>query len=355
MSLTQTSLPELTEAILKGHKLSKDEAVALFNPEIELLDLVNAAYKLRKTYFQKKVRIHILNNAKNGNCPEDCNYCAQGQKADPDMIEDYPMKSDEEIMAEAKRAAEAGAFRYCMVFAGRGPSDNRVDRLSKLVKDIKDKYPLQVCVSPGLLKPGQAKTLKDAGLDRLNHNLNTTEDNYGKICNTHTYADRMNTLQEAQSNDLSVCSGLILGMGEGPEGAVEILHNLQKLNVASIPVNFLVDVPGVNMAVKENLTPEYCLRILCIARMLNPKAEIRAAGGREIHLRGLQSLALFPANSIFMDGYLNVMGSQQIDTLKMILDAGFEIDAEIDLPKELNLNASPVEIKGREDLKPACS
>lgn len=355
MLFTHAQLQNLSQSILEGKKLSKEEALALLSPEVDLLPLVDAAYTLRKHYFDKKVRIHILNNAKNGNCPEDCSYCAQGQKADKDMIEDYPMKSDEEIMAEAKRAADAGAFRYCMVFAGRGPSDKRVDRLANLVKEIKNKYPLEVCVSPGLLKAGQAKTLKEAGLDRLNHNLNTTEENYKEICSTHTYEDRMNTLAEAQSSNLSVCSGLILGMGEGPEGAVEILHNLQKLDVASIPVNFLVPVPGVKMQVKEKLTPEYCLRILCVARLLNPKAEVRAAGGREMHLRGYQSLALYAANSIFMDGYLNVMGTKQIETLKLITDAGFEIDAEIDLPENFAEQAEAVELKGREDLKPACS
>jgi biotin synthase len=353
--MLDTTLSDLAQQILAGKQLSHAEALELLDPKIELLNLVDAAYQLRKHYFDKKVRIHILNNAKNGKCPEDCNYCAQGQKADPDMIEDYPMKSDEEIMAEAKRAAEAGAFRYCMVFAGRGPSDKRVERLANLVQEIKATYPLEVCVSPGLLKAGQAKTLKEAGLDRLNHNLNTTEENYGKICSTHTYEDRLNTLKEAQTNNLSVCSGLILGMGEGPEGAVEILHTLQQLKAESIPVNFLVPVPGVKMTVKEKLTPEYCLRILCVARLLNPSAEIRAAGGRELHLRGLQSLALYPANSIFMDGYLNIMGTQQIETLKMILDAGFEIESELDLPEDLQESYNDVTMKGREDLKPACS
>jgi len=346
---------ELAQSIAEGYKLTTAEALSLLDPKVELLQLVEAAFTLRKMHYGRKVRIHILNNAKNGHCPEDCNYCAQGQKANPDLIEDYPMKSDEEIMAEAKRAAEAGAFRYCMVFAGRGPSDRRVERLAKLVKDIKANYPIEVCVSPGLLKTGQAKILKEAGLDRLNHNLNTTETNYPKICSTHTYADRLQTLQEAQSNQLSVCSGLILGMGEGPEGAVELLHNLQKLEVESIPVNFLVPVPGLNMPIREHLTPEYCLRILCIARLFNPKSEIRAAGGRELHLRGLQSMALYPANSIFMDGYLNVMGSQQIDTLRLILDAGFEIDADFELPEALSSHALGVDLKSKKDLKPACS
>lgn len=353
--MLDTSLSDLAQQILNGQQLGKSEALALLDPKVDLLKLVDAAYQLRKHYYDKKVRIHILNNAKNGKCPEDCNYCAQGQKADPDMIEDYPMKSDEEIMAEAKRAAEAGAFRYCMVFAGRGPSDKRVERLANLVQEIKATYPLEVCVSPGLLKPGQAKTLKEAGLDRLNHNLNTTEANYGKICSTHTYEDRLNTLKEAQTSNLSVCSGLILGMGEGPEGAVEILHTLQQLKAESIPVNFLVPVPGVKMEVKEHLSPEYCLRILCVARLLNPSAEIRAAGGRELHLRGLQSMALYPANSIFMDGYLNVMGTQQIETLKMILDAGFEIESEIELPEDLQTGYDHVAMKGKEELKPACS
>jgi len=172
--------------------------------------------------------------------------------------------------------------------------------------------------------------LRQAGLDRLNHNLNTTQDNYPQICTTHTWEDRMQTLDYAKEAGLELCSGFIAGMGEGLLGVTRILKKLSSLGAESIPVNFLVALEGTPLRKPETLSPEYCLRILCLARFTNPKAEIRAAGGREVHLGAMQALCLYPANSIFMDGYLNVMGSKQIETLKMIRDAGFTIECEDD-------------------------
>jgi biotin synthase len=341
---------------IAGERMDSATALSLLDPsQVELLPLLQAAFEVRKAHCGLGVKIHILNNAKNGNCPEDCNYCAQGQKADPKAITDYPMKSDEEILAEAERAYTSGAYRYCMVFAGRGPSDRRVDHLSELIKEIKSRYPLQVCVSPGLLKEGQAERLKAAGLDRLNHNLNTTESNYAEICSTHTFGDRLQTLQYAQNAGLEICSGVILGMGEGPQGVIQVFDKLADLKAKSIPVNFLVAMPNTRMGQPEKLTPEYCLRVLCAARFILPSAEIRAAGGREHHLRTMQSLALYPANSIFMDGYLNVMGSQQRDTLQMILDAGFHIECDegIDVNALLQGESQTTQMKSSENLHPA--
>jgi biotin synthase len=351
-------LNTITQQCIEGKGLDAATARQLLDVNsTPLLELLQASFRVRHHHCGLGVKIHILNNAQNGKCPEDCSYCSQGQRSDPDAIEDYPMKSDEEIMAEAKRAHESGAFRYCMVFAGRGPSHKRVEHLSHLIEEIKSKYPLQICVSPGLLKDGQAEKLKEAGLDRLNHNLNTTELNYGDICNTHTFADRIKTLEYASAANLEICSGMILGMGEGPDGVVEVFSKLAELEVKSIPVNFLVPAPGTKMGQPEELTPEYCLRVLAVARFMMPKAEIRAAGGREFHLRSLQPMALYPANSIFMDGYLNVMGTKQKETLQMILDAGFHIecDEDIDVRGLLQDNTN-VTAKSADELHPtACS
>lgn len=353
MTISKDHLDELTQMALAGQRIPSDAALQLLtDSSLSLLSLLDAAYAVRKEHCGMGVKIHILNNAQNGKCPEDCNYCAQGQKADKSAIEDYPIKSDEEIFAEAERAHQSGAFRYCMVFSGRGPSNKRVEHLSNLITEIKRRYPLQVCVSPGLLKEGQAEQLKAAGLDRLNHNLNTTEMNYAEICSTHTFGDRLQTLEYAKQAGLEVCSGVILGMGEGPEGAIKVFDQLADLEAKSIPVNFLVPVAGAALGTPEKLTPEYCLRALCVARLINPKAEIRAAGGREYHLRQMQAMALYPANSIFMDGYLNIIGSEQKDTLKMILDAGFHIECDEDLDLKSILEGPTTQMKDKEALHP---
>ncbi|MBI5415995.1 MAG: biotin synthase BioB [Candidatus Omnitrophica bacterium] len=300
----------------------------LTSRDIELLALLNAAYQVRKEFRGKEVSLHILNNAQNGHCSENCGYCAQARTSRAD-IEQYPLKSDAEIFAEAKNAHEKGADCYCMVFAGRGPSATRVVHIARLIRQIKEQYPsLEVCVSAGLLDDGKAAMLKEAGLDRLNHNLNTSQRNYPHVCTTHSYEDRLNTLTSARRAQIRLCSGMIVGIGETPRDILEVAYALRELAVESIPVNFYIPIEGNALGPAAGLSPEYCLRILCLFRLLNPKAEIRAAAGRELHLRSLQVMALYAADSLFLDGYLNTKGDDRRRTLQMIQDAGFTISSD---------------------------
>ncbi|MCF6290342.1 MAG: biotin synthase BioB [Desulfobacterales bacterium] len=329
--------------------------------EVELLPLVNAAFTVRRHFHGREVTIHILNNVKNGLCPEDCNYCAQSRDSKAEIAE-YPTKSDNEILAEAGQAYEAGAHRYCMVYAGRSASRKRVEKIAALVREIKTKYPLEVCVSAGIMDKEATALLKQAGLDRLNHNLNTARSRYASICTTHTYADRLNTLLAARQVGLEVCSGIIAGMGETPEELIELALALREVDARSIPVNFLLPIEGNIMSIPRNLTPEYCLRILCMFRLVNPDAEIRVAAGREAHLRSLEPLSLYPANSLFMDGYLNTKGNSREQTLRMILDAGFTIRSDKGLDEllareskegaEEERTGEGVVIKSARDLRP---
>lgn len=328
----------LADLALKNEALNKALARdILASPDIEVLPLLNAAYEPRKKFVGKSVTIHIINNTQNGHCPEDCHYCAQAKTSQAD-IEEYPIKSDEEIFAEAKNAYEKGAFRYCMVFAGRGPNQKRTEHLAYLIKEIKSRYPIEVCVSAGLLDDTKAKTLKEAGLDRLNHNLNTSRRNYPNICTTHTFDDRIKTLQAARNAGLEICSGMIVGMNEHIDDILEVAYTLREMKSESIPINFLIPIKGTKLTEATYLTPEFCLRILCLFRFLNPKAEIRVAAGREIHLRQMEALAFYAANSLFLDGYLNAKGSDIARTLQMIKDAGFTIESEQNLD-ELIANA----------------
>lgn len=323
----------LVEKSLAGIPLSDAEAMAVLNHDgWDVMDILYAAYHVRKATWGKQVAIHIINNAQNGYCPEDCTYCVQAKTSKAD-IESYTMKEESEIMAEAKSAYESGAHRYCMVFSGRGPSKKRVETLAGYIQKIKAHYPIEVCVSSGLLDAEGAKTLKAAGLDRLNHNLNTSKEHYKTICSTHTYQDRLNTLQAGKAAGLGLCSGMILGMGESLADIVEVARSLAAIEAISIPINFLIPIEGAALKSEQVLTPEHCLRVLCLFRFLNPKAEIRAAAGRELHLRQLQVLAMYPANSLFMQGYLNTQGDSAFQTLQMIQDGGFEIssDQQLDL------------------------
>ncbi len=363
-AVSTLNLDLLATAALAGEDLTAERAEQiLLDPEIDLLPLVNAAYRVRFARWGKTVQVHILNNAANGKCPEDCSYCTQGKNSSV-PIEEYPMKTSDEIMDEARLAYENGAFRYCMVFSGRGPSTTRTEELASLVRDIKAKYPLEVCVSAGLLDDAKAEVLADAGLDRLNHNLNTSEEHYAEICTTHTYQDRLNTLKAAKRNGIEMCSGLIAGMGEPASDLVEIAQTLRSLEAESIPVNFLLPFEGNDLVEPQGLTPEYCLRVLCMFRFTNPTAEIRVAAGREFHLRSLEPLALYPANSLFLEGYLNAKGAASNRTYEMITDAGFEIVSDFSAEAlvdsaEKTANEHPVEIGGKsvvktiDDLRPS--
>jgi len=329
--MNQEFYRQLAELSISGEGLSREDCLQILTSNaIETFPLLNAAYEVRKKFVGKSVAIHILNNAQNGYCPEDCHYCPQAKSSQAE-IEEYPLKSDEEILAEARNAYEKGAHRYCMVFAGREPSLKRTDHLARLIREIKVQYPIEVCVSAGLIDEEKGKTLKAAGLDRYNHNLNTSAQQYSKICTTHTYADRLETIKSARKSGLEVCSGIIAGMGESAEDIIEMAETLHQVEAASIPVNFFMPIPGVVLSNHPHLTPEYCLRVLCLFRFLNPKAEIRIAAGREIHLRSMEVMALYAANSLFLDGYLNTKGEGRARTFQMIKDAGFTIESEYPL------------------------
>ena len=352
---------------LVGTPLSADDALRILTDDtVDLHALTHAAYRVRHHHFGRGVQVHILNNAQNGRCPEDCSYCTQAKTSDAD-IEPYPIKNEQEVLDEAGRAYDAGAHRYCMVFSGRGPTEKRTEQLAGYVRAVKQKYPsLEVCVSAGLLDDEKAEVLKLAGLDRLNHNLNTSRARYGDICTTHTYDDRLSTLLSAKRAGLQTCSGLIAGMGESPSELVELALTLAELKAESIPVNFLLPFEGNVLDTPHGLTPAYCLRILCLFRFANPSADVRIAAGREYHLRSLEPLGLLPANSLFLDGYLNGRGAERRRTYALIADAGFElvgdhaVNALLDTlpdedgkPEGAALTREGVVIKTMDELRPS--
>ncbi len=316
----------LAEQALRDEPPSWDDALWVLDGEdVELLPLLHAAYRPRERHFGRKVMVQILNNVQNGLCPEDCGYCSQSRDSEA-AIRKYPIKDDAEIIAGAERAARAGASRYCMVLSGRGPTLERTRKLASLIRELKERYPIEICLSAGLMEEEHARILAKAGLDRLNHNLNTSEAHYANVCSTHSYADRVRTLEAAHKCGIETCSGFILGMGESSSDVVELAFRLRELEVPSIPVNFLIPIDGNPLRTDGSLTPQRCLRTLALVRFVNPRAEIRAAGGREGHLRSLEPLAFYPANSLFVEGYLTTRGDAIADTYRMIRDAGFEIE-----------------------------
>ena len=314
---------ELAERALQDQAISRAEALqVLAVPEEELLDLVAACYRVRRHYHGRRVKLNMLINAKSGLCPEDCGYCSQSLISQAG-VDRYPLQSPEVLMEGARQALEMKAHTYCIVISGRRPTAGELDHIAHSVREIKQKFPLRICCCLGLLDDADVKKLQDAGVDRINHNLNTSADNYKEICSTHTYRDRVETLEAVKRGGISPCSGAILGMGESDRQIVDVAFALRDLDVDSIPLNFLIPIPGTPLGTTEYLTPRKCLAILCLFRLVNPSKEIRIAGGREYHLRSLQPLGLYVADSIFIGDYLTTRGEIPETDLQMLEDTGF--------------------------------
>lgn len=380
----------LADRVWDGPALTRDEALAVLRaPDEAVLELLAAAYRLRLRAFGREVQLNYLINAKSGRCGEDCGYCSQSRVSTAPVAA-YALVSLDELLAGAERAAEHGARTYCVATSGRQPSAGEWRQICEAVRAIKRRFALKLCVSPGLLSAEQARQLREAGADRVNHNLNTSRAFYPRICTTHDYDARLATLRAAREAGLELCSGGIVGMGESDEDMVDLALELGALKVEALPVNFFQPIAGTPLgdlrtlqgmapvpvgkprpadddelppigradavakqeepdaaaaqrvsAVERStpsgegvgsasaggavrLTPIYCLKVLALFRLANPRAELRIAAGRQVHLRSLQALGLFAANSMFVGDYLTTRGGSIESDRQMLADLGFE-------------------------------
>jgi biotin synthase len=329
---TTTPLPDLAGLggrVLAGHRTTRDEALGVLrSPDDALLAIVHEAAVVRRAVFGDRVRVHVLQNAKSGVCPEDCAFCSQSLRWNAeDLVPKYPMQDVDELVAGADRAVAAGAVTYCMVTATRGPNAGEIDRVGEAARRIKAAHPgLRLCASLGLLRDGQAEALVAAGVERYNHNLETSPRHFPEIVSTHGIEQRIATVRKAKAAGMEACCGGIVGMGEADEDRVDLVLELRELDVDSIPLNFLDPRPGTPLADVTPLSPIECVKTLAMARLVHPRADLRIAGGREVVLRSLTSLALHVANSMFTDGYLTTPGAAPSADLQMIRDAGFVPD-----------------------------
>ncbi|MGH3827461.1 MAG: biotin synthase BioB [Pseudonocardiaceae bacterium] len=317
----------LAVKVLSGQRPTREEALSVLRSEDgDLMDVIAAAFRVRRRYFGTRVKLNFLVNLKSGLCPEDCFYCSQRLGSGAEILK-YTWLKPDEATALAGAGISGGARRVCLVASGRGPTDRDIERVAAVIGAIKAEHPkVEVCACLGLLADGQAQRLLAAGAYAYNHNLNTAEGRYSDICTTHAYGDRVDTVRRAQQAGLSPCSGIIAGMGERDEDLVDVALALRELTPDSVPVNFLIPFEGTPLGTEWNLTPRRCLRILAMVRFVCPDAEVRVAGGREIHLGSMQPLALYLANSIFLGDYLTSEGQQGHQDLKMIEEAGFTVE-----------------------------
>jgi biotin synthase len=318
---------ELADRVLDGVEVTNQEALSILDcPDDDVLLLMHAAFQIRKRYYGKKVKLNMIMNAKSGLCPENCGYCSQSSISTA-PINSYRMVDKDTILEGAKRAHDLNIGTYCIVASGRGPSNKDVDHVVDAVKEIKTTYGLKVCACLGLLKPEQAKRLKEAGVDRYNHNINTSASNHANITTSHTYDDRITTVETVKEYGMSPCSGVIVGMKETKQDVVDMAHSLKALDADSIPINFLHAIDGTPLEGVKELNPLYCLKVLALFRFINPTKEIRISGGREVNLRSLQAMGLYAANSIFVGDYLTTAGQAETEDHKMLLDLGFEVES----------------------------
>lgn len=315
----------------KDPLISRQDAIDLLNtPKDELDSLIQYAGHLRQKYKGNLVSVHLLTNARSGNCSQDCSYCAQSCRSHAD-IETYRWVNDKKLYDDNAFVHDFHLSRHCIGLSGIKFTDEEIEILADKIRKMKADG-THICCSIGFLTKKQALLLKDAGLDRINHNLNTSRSYYHKICSTHTYEQRIENIRMLKSLGYEICSGGIVGMGESKEDLVDMLLDLREIQPEAIPINFLLPIPG---TVLENadtsiLTPEYCMKVLCLARLMVPKADIRCAAGREVYFKGREKELLTVVNSIFASGYLTAQGQGINDTIEMIKTAGFTCQIESD-------------------------
>lgn len=312
-------------------QLSREDALAILNtPDESLEELVSFAETFRRKYKGNHVSIHILTNARSGNCSQDCAYCAQSCRSKAD-IDKYKWVADEKLYEDNDFVNEHHLSRHCIGLSGMKFTDAEIEVLAEKIRKMKADG-THLCCSIGFLTEHQAKVLKDAGLDRINHNLNSSRNYYPNICSTHSFDQRVANIRMLQGLGYEICSGGIIGMGESREDVVDMLMELREIQPEALPINFLLPIPGTPLehADMSVLSTAYCMKVLCLARLLVPKADIRCAAGREVYFKGEENMLLRVVDSIFASGYLTAGGQGIRDTIQAIEAAGFTYEIESD-------------------------
>ncbi len=326
----------LADSVLNGHRITTEEAQHILFADNHLLpELVAAAHRIRWHYFGDSIHLNVLINAKSGLCSEDCAYCSQSRISTAPIAK-YDLVSDQEIFAGAALAAARRAKTYCIVLSGQRPLRRDLERIAALVPRLIERFGLRICVSAGIMGEEETELLKECGVTRINHNLNTSRKFYPTICSTHSYDERIATLRAIRKVGMELCSGGIVGLGEEPEDIIDLALTLAAFQPEAVPINFLIPIPGTPLEGRGRLDPRYCLRVLCLFRFAIPACELRIAAGRELHLRTLQPVGLWIANSIFVGGYLTTKGQPPEEDFRMIEDLGLIPECDAVSPEEFS-------------------
>ena len=321
-----TFLSGLTDRVINGADITRSEAMYILSLRTQegIVMLLAHATILRNHFKGNRIDLCAVVNAKSGRCTEDCIFCAQSARHKTD-IKTYPLMSTSKVIKASSVAGGAGAHRLGIVTSGKGITNREeLERIGEFIKEISKSSTITPCASLGVLSDEQLSRLRDAGLKRYHHNLETAESHFFKICSTHTYKERVHTILMVKKKGFEVCSGGIFGLGETPEQRVELAFALKDLEVDSVPLNFLNPVKGTPAEKQPLLPPLEILKIIALFRFVLPKKDIRVSGGREVALRTLQPLMyLAGANGTMVGNYLTTIGRDARVDLQEILDLGF--------------------------------
>ncbi len=316
--------------ILSGYSITKEEALQLVQIQPSafslqhFFNLFSAANRIRETFRENSVDLCSIVNAKSGACPEDCSYCAQSSKSKIEVLV-YPLVKKDIVIDKAKEAKDAGVKRFCVVTSGRKIGKNELIEIASMITDIRS-VGLLPCATLGLMDKEELSFLKESGLERYHHNLETSERFFPEICRTHTYHDKLKTIDAAKAVGLSICSGGIFGLGETWQDRIDMAFAIKELNVDSVPINFLIPVKGTSMGDRDFLHPFEALKIISLYRFILPEKEIRVCGGRMQILGEFNSMVFMAgADALLTGNYLTTTGRTFKDDLRLIEQYGLRV------------------------------
>ena len=308
--------------------LSVDELTALATlPDGAVMNLAALAHQVRLAWCGPTVEVEGILSAKTGGCPEDCHFCSQSARFDT-PVKATPFLDRDEVLAAATETAAVGASEFCIVLAVRGPDERTLQRILNLVPLIRDETGLNVAVSAGILTDEQARRLADGGVHRYNHNVETARSFFPSIVTTHTWDERAETCRLVKSHGMELCCGALLNMGESTAQRVELLTQLQELEPAEVPLNFLNPRPGTPLGDRPVLGAWEAVRWIALFRLALPSVILRYAGGREVTLRDLQAIGMTAGiNALIVGNYLTTLGRSAEEDLQMLADLRMPIGA----------------------------
>ena len=319
-------IQRIADKILGGGTVSKMEVFSLSDAEgPDIIDLAAVANRIRHEFEGDGIDLCSLLNTKSGKCSEDCAYCAQSGHYETGALV-YPLMEPDRIVQEAREAQQKGTKRFCLITSGRKLNEKEFEIVLDALVRIRKETELDLDCSFGSLSEEKAEALRKAGVTRYNHNLETAESHFSKICTTHTYKDRVRTVEILKDQGFSICSGGIIGLGESMRQRLELAFSLKELGIDCIPINILNPRPGTPLEHSEPIPPLEIVKTIALFRFILPKGTIKVAGGREANLRDLQSVVfLSGANGLIVGNYLTTQGRSAEDDLRMIIDAGFQL------------------------------